>query len=183
MWKRFTEQAKRLVYYAQEDAAQHGLTAVDTEHLLIGLLLAVPLPPSEKIWPPPLTNNQPRRDTALLVLETFGLDLQALAGEVARQASRTDSPQKGVDMELAARGKYVVDFAYQEMRGFGNDYIGTEHILLGLIREEQGLAGRVLSQFGVTVERTRREVVQWQGGTALPPDPALRRPWWRIFGP
>src|SRR5258708_22380705 len=65
-------------------------------------------------------------------------------------------------MQLTPRAKRVIDLAYDEARQLNNNYIGTEHLLLGLIREGEGLAGRVLAKLGVDLERTRREVMALQ---------------------
>ncbi len=70
----------------------------------------------------------------------------------------------GQDMQLTPRAKRVIDLAYDEARQLNNNYIGTEHLLLGLIREGEGLAGRVLSKLGVDLDRTRREVMHLQEG-------------------
>ncbi len=70
---------------------------------------------------------------------------------------------------FTGRARQVVVYAQEEVRGFGHDHIGTEHILLGLLRQEEGLAARVLEYFGLTVERVRQQVVQIVG----PSEPAL----------
>src|SRR6185436_16619218 len=70
------------------------------------------------------------------------------------------------DMTLTPRAKRVIDLAYDEARNLNNNYIGTEHLLLGLIREGDGLAGRVLAKLGVELERARREVMALQDNEA-----------------
>ena len=93
-----------------------------------------------------------------------------IRSEIERQVARGDG-RLGQDMQLTPRAKRVIDLAYDEARQLNNNYIGTEHLLLGLIREGEGLAGRVLSKLGVDLDRTRREVMHLQegggeGGTA-----------------
>src|SRR5439155_10131415 len=74
----------------------------------------------------------------------------------------------GQDMQLTPRAKRVIDLAYEEARQLNNNYIGTEHLLLGLIREGDGLAARVLVKLGADLERTRREVYAMQEGENQP---------------
>ncbi len=78
-------------------------------------------------------------------------------------------------MQLTPRAKRVIDLAYDEARSLNNNYIGTEHLLLGLIREGEGLAGRVLQKLGVDLERTRREVMSLQDGETTAPQSSARR--------
>ena len=82
----------------------------------------------------------------------------------------------GRDMQLTPRAKRVIDLAYAEARRLGNDYIGTEHLLLGLVREGDGLAGRVLSRLGVDLAQARLAVATLQGASSdHPPAGSDRR--------
>ena len=92
---------------------------------------------------------------------TAGRQPRADPSEIERQVARGDG-RLGQDMQLTPRAKRVIDLAYDEARQLNNNYIGTEHLLLGLIREGEGLAGRVLAKLGVDLERTRREVMALQ---------------------
>jgi ornithine carbamoyltransferase len=146
MWQRFTERARKVVFYAQEEAGHLGENYVSTEHLLLGLV-------------------RENDSVAARVLHRMNVSLGRIRHEIERQVSRGDGRQ-GQDMQLTPRAKSVIDMAYDEARTLNNNYIGTEHLLLGLIREEEGLAGRVLIKLGVTLERTLGEVRQLQQGTA-----------------
>ncbi|MHB1457561.1 MAG: Clp protease N-terminal domain-containing protein, partial [Armatimonadota bacterium] len=95
------------------------------------------------------------------ILERMGLSLDQIRSEVERQVTKSDS-RLGPDMELTPRVKRVIDLAYDEARLLNNAYIGTEHLLLGLIREGDGLAARVLVKLGVDLERTRQEAAGFQ---------------------
>lgn len=137
MWQRFTERARRTVFYAQEEAARLGESYVSTEHLLLGIV-------------------RENDSVAARILERLGVSLSRIRSEIERQVQRGDGRQ-GQDMQLTPRAKRVIDLAYDEARQLSNEYIGTEHLLLGLVREEEGLAGRVLTKLGVTLEKARTE--------------------------
>jgi ATP-dependent Clp protease ATP-binding subunit ClpC len=142
MWQRFTERARKVVFYAQEEAQKFGEGYVSTEHLLLGLV-------------------READSVAARVLEKLGVSLNRIRAEVEKQLPRGDA-RPSQDMTLTPRAKRVIDLAYDEARNLNNNYIGTEHLLLGLIREGDGLAGRVLAKLGVELERARREVMSLQ---------------------
>lgn len=142
MWQRFTERARKVVFYAQEEAQKFGEGYVSTEHLLLGLV-------------------RESDSVAARVLEKLGVSLNRIRTEVEKQLPRGDA-RPSQDMTLTPRAKRVIDLAYDEARNLNNNYIGTEHLLLGLIREGDGLAGRVLQKLGVELEKARREVMALQ---------------------
>ncbi|HSV72265.1 MAG TPA: ATP-dependent Clp protease ATP-binding subunit [Chthonomonadales bacterium] len=142
MWQRFTERARRVVFFAQEEAGRLGENYVSTEHLLLGLV-------------------RENDSVAARILDRLGVSLGRIRSEIERQVARGDG-RIGQDMQLTPRAKRVIDLAYDEARQLNNNYIGTEHLLLGLIREGEGLAGRVLAKLGVDLERTRHEVIALQ---------------------
>jgi ATP-dependent Clp protease ATP-binding subunit ClpA len=130
MWQRFTEKARKTVFYAQEEAQRLGEGYISTEHLLLGLLR--------------------EECTATSILATLGCER-----EVVREAVKKHLPENAAklstDMTLTPRAKRVIDLAYDEAKFAGHNYIGTEHLLGGLIREGDGMAGTVLSLLGVTI--------------------------------
>ena len=138
MWQRFTERARRVVFFAQEEAARLGENYVSTEHLLLGLV-------------------RENDSVAARILDSLGVSLARIRADIERNVSKGEG-RMGPDMQLTPRAKRVIDLAYDEARQLNNNYIGTEHLLLGLIREGDGLAGRVLAKLGVDLDRTRREV-------------------------
>ena len=146
MWQRFTERARKVVFYAQEEAGRLGENYVSTEHLLLGLV-------------------RENDSVAARILDKIGVSLGRIRSEIERQVVHGDG-RLAQDMQLTPRAKRVIDLAYDEARQLNNNYIGTEHLLLGLIREGEGLAGRVLSKLGVDLDRTRREVTHMQEGGA-----------------
>jgi excisionase family DNA binding protein len=139
MWQRFTQRARNVVFFAQEEATGMGHGFVGTEHLLLGLV-------------------RERDHVAARLMTRMGVDLDAIRPEIERQAQRGTDPL-GQELQLTPRSKRVIDLAYEEARELNNNYVGTEHLLLGLIGEGEGLAARVLRPFGVDVERARREVI------------------------
>ncbi len=131
-----------MVFFAQEEAGRLGENYVSTEHLLLGLV-------------------RENDSVAARILDRLGVSLGRIRSEIERQVTRGDG-RLGQDMQLTPRAKRVIDLAYDEARQLNNNYIGTEHLLLGLIREGEGLAGRVLAKLNVDLERTRREVMALQ---------------------
>src|SRR5438105_2781259 len=142
MWQRFTERARRVVFFAQEEAARLGENFVGTEHLTLGLV---------------------REDdsVACRILDRLSVALGRVRAGIESQVTRGEG-NLGQDMQLTPRAKRVIDLAYEEARQLNNNYIGTEHLLLGLIREGDGLGGRVLNKLGVDLDRTRRAVILLQ---------------------
>ena len=111
---------------AQEEAGRLGENYVSTEHLLLGLV-------------------KENDSVAARILDRIGVSLGRIRSEIERQVARGDG-RMGPEMQLTPRAKRVIDLAYDEARQLGNNYIGTEHLLLGLIREGEGLAGRGFRQ-------------------------------------
>src|SRR3989454_3608209 len=148
MWQRFTERARRIIFFAQEEAAGLGENYVGTEHLLLGLV-------------------RENDSVAARILDRLGVPLGRIRSDIERQVTRGHG-NLGQDMQLTPRAKRVIDLAYEEARQLNNNYIGTEHLLLGVIREGDGLAARVLVKLGADLERTRREVYAMQEGENQP---------------
>jgi RNA polymerase sigma factor (sigma-70 family) len=139
VWGLFTERARRIVHLAREEAMRLDENFVGTEHLLLGLA------------------RVPESVGARLLVERFGLSLESLRAEIDEQAIR-GSGYGGGELQLSPRGKRVIDLAVEEARRLRNNYIGAEHLRLGLLREGYGLAARVLTNHGVDFESARRAV-------------------------
>lgn len=140
---RFTERAQRVVILAQEEARRLGHNVVGTEHLLLGLIAE-------------------GDGVAGRVLSQF-VDLQQVRGEVERIIGRGEGLIIG-QIGFTPRAKRVLELAFDEARQLGHTYIGTEHILLGLIREGEGVAAQVLANMGIDLETVRKQVVEVLGG-------------------
>ncbi len=154
MWQRFTENARKVVFFAQEEAGMLGENYVSTEHLLLGI---VRVPES----------------IGAQMLEGLGIKLEVVRASV-KAFVRQGKGRTGQNMQLTPRAKRVIDLAYDEARQLRHNYIGAEHLLLGLRREEDGVAARVLIGLGVTLEALHESLPQFQNkdaasGGALPP--------------
>ncbi len=146
MWQRFTERARKAVFYAQEEAGKWNQSFVGPEHLLLGLV---------------------REDDSFTarILDRIGVSRDQIRSEVQKQL-RPGADGQGKDLMLTPSAKQVVDLAYAEAKRLKNPYIGGEHLLLGLIAEQEGLAARVLIGLGMTLETTREQVQKSQEDAA-----------------
>jgi ATP-dependent Clp protease ATP-binding subunit ClpA len=138
MWQRFTEAARKAVFYAQEEAQGLGEGYVSTEHLLLGLLREA--------------------NTATRVLDRLMVSPEQVANRI--KAELPDRKREPRQMTLTPRAKRVIDLAYEEARGMDHNHIGSEHLLLGIIREGDGFSGRVLASFDVNLEKARQIVIE-----------------------
>ncbi len=138
MWQRFTERARRIVFFAQEEAAQLGENYVSTEHLLLGII-------------------REQDNFAVRILTRLGIRMADVREAVLSHLT-VGASISGQDMQLTPRAKKVIDITYLEAKALDCNYIGTEHLLLGLLVEEEGLAGRVLRDMGVQLEAVRAVV-------------------------
>lgn len=161
MWQRFTERARKVIFFAQEEAQKFGEGYVSSEHLLLGLL-------------------RERRSAAMTVLERLNVSSERVRTEIEKQLPKGDETP-GRDMTLTPRGKRIIDLAYDEARHLNNNYIGTEHLLLGLIREESGLGELVLKKLGAELDKARELVLELQGGSTPPPPKPKVRPVARLL--
>ena len=142
MWQRFTERARRAVYYAQEEANRLGESYVGTEHLLLGL-------------------TKDPESVAARILDRMDIPLAKIRSELEKLLTRGDN-RYTQETQLSPRARRVIDLAYDEARKLNYTYIGTEHLLLALIREADGIAAKVLENLGADLEKTRKEVLATQ---------------------
>src|SRR5262245_47852357 len=126
MFERYTEQARRLIFFARYEASQLGSPAIDTEHLLLGLL----------------REAQGRAST---LLASRGVSLLELRAEVERSILPAAATSTSVDIPLTPAARRVLDIALEEA---GRGQVNSEHLLLGLVRETEGVAGRLLRGHG-----------------------------------
>lgn len=142
----FTPRAQRALALARQEARRSGHDYVGTEHALLGLI---------KLG----------QGVGVATLQNLGLDLTRVRQEVEKHSPPSNTPSQVNDAELTPRTKRVLELAAREARNLNYNYIGTEHILLGLLRENQGVAAKILSNLKVDVEKVREEVIK-----ALDPD-------------
>lgn len=150
MFNRFTERARKVLVLAKEEARRFNHDYIGTEHILLGLV-------------------REGEGVACAVLQNLGLDMDRLRIEVEKLI--TPGSVTGVvgDIPFTPRAKKALELAAEEARTLGHNYIGTEHILLGLIREGEGLAMQVLYSLSVDLDKVREEIASLLGGSHSAP--------------
>lgn len=138
MFERFTERARRVVVFAQEEARSLNQNYIGTEHLLLGLI-------------------REKEGIAAKALENLEINLEDVRVQVEEIVGKGNVSLPG-HIPFTPRAKKVLEYALREALQLGHNYIGTEHILLGLIREGEGIAAKVLENLGADLESVRREV-------------------------
>jgi ATP-dependent Clp protease ATP-binding subunit ClpC len=144
VFERFTDRARRVVVLAQEEARTLNHNYIGTEHLLLGLLAE-----SDGV--------------AAQALEAMDISLDGVREQVEDIIGHGGKPP-GVHIPFTPRAKKVLELSLREALQLGHNYIGTEHILLGLIREGEGVAAQVLTKLGADLQRVRQQVIQLLSG-------------------
>ncbi|NQU74571.1 MAG: ATP-dependent Clp protease ATP-binding subunit [Candidatus Omnitrophica bacterium] len=144
MFNRFTERARKVVLLAKEEAKRFNHDYIGTEHILLGLI-------------------REGEGVAAAVLENLGLDSEKIRLEVEKLVHAGPSTVISGDIPFTPKAKKVIELAMDEARNLGHNYIGTEHLLLGLIREGEGVASQVLMNLGLDLNKVRDEVMQLLG--------------------
>jgi ATP-dependent Clp protease ATP-binding subunit ClpC len=148
MFNRFTERARKVIILAKEEARRFNHDYIGTEHILLGLI-------------------REGEGVAASVLEKMGLSLENIRLEIEKLVQPGPTTQIIGDIPFTPRAKKALELAAEEARSLGHNYIGTEHLLLGLIREGEGIASQVLLNLGLDLNRVRNEVLELLG-SALP---------------
>src|ERR1700742_5103518 len=144
MFERFTERARQVVVLAQEEARTLKHNYIGTEHILLGLL-------------------REEEGLAARVLESLDITVEEVRAQVARIVGQGDEVTSG-QIPFTPRAKKVLELALREALSLGHNYIGTEHILLGLVRENEGVAARILLDFDADSDKIRNEVIRMLSG-------------------
>lgn len=142
MFERFTERAQKVLALAQKEAMRLGHSNIGTEHILLGLI-------------------REGEGIAAKALKEIGLDAETIQAEVESLIGRGSHPMKAI--HYTPRAKKVVELSQDEARKMNHPYVGTEHLLLGLIREGEGVAARVLHNLDVSLNKARQQVLQLLG--------------------
>jgi ATP-dependent Clp protease ATP-binding subunit ClpC len=140
MFERYTDKARRVVVLAQEEARMLNHNYIGTEHILLGLI-------------------HEGEGVAAKALESLGISLEAVRQQVEEIIGQGQQAPSG-HIEFTPRVKTVLELSKREALQLGHNYIGTEHILLGLIREGEGVAAQVLVKLGADLNRVRQQVIQ-----------------------
>ncbi|MFM7355434.1 MAG: ATP-dependent Clp protease ATP-binding subunit, partial [Actinomycetota bacterium] len=160
MFERFTDRARRVVVLAQEEARMLNHNYIGTEHILLGLI-------------------HEGEGVAAKGLESLGISLEAVRSQVEEIIGQGQQAPSG-HIPFTPRAKKVLELSLREALQLGHNYIGTEHILLGLIREGEGVAAQVLVKLGADLNRVRQQVIQllsgYQGKEAVTAGPAEGTP-------
>src|SRR5687767_1001004 len=144
MFERFTERARQVVVLAQDEARALKHNYIGTEHILLGLL-------------------REEEGLAARVLESLDITVEEVRAQVARIVGQGDEVTTG-QIPFTPRAKKVLELALREALSLGHNYIGTEHILLGLVRENEGVAARILLDFDADAEKIRNEIIRMLSG-------------------
>src|SRR6201747_1326786 len=144
MFERFTERARQVVVLAQDEARALKHNYIGTEHILLGLL-------------------REEEGLAARVLDSLEITVEEVRAQVARIVGQGDEVTTG-QIPFTPRAKKVLELALREALSLGHNYIGTEHILLGLVRENEGVAARILLDFDADAEKIRNEIIRMLSG-------------------
>jgi len=166
----FTERVRKVLALAREEAGALHHEYVGTEHILLGIL-------------------RERENVATTMLVNLNVQLESVRSRIESVAKKGRSRSPGADLPYSSRAKKVLELAMTEARQINHTYVGTEHLLLGLLREKKGLAATVLAEHGVTITNARDEmlrVLRENAPSALQdagelPDP-IRGPFWTADG-
>jgi uncharacterized protein (TIGR03435 family) len=169
MFERFTERARRALFFARYEASQLGSAGIDTEHLLLGLI----------------------REGKGLITRLFadgGVAGDDIRAEVLGRVPRGPTISTSVEIPFSGAAKRALQYAAQEADGLSHDYIGTEHLLLGLLREQGSVAADVLTSRGLRLNRVREKIVDFldngeqrgHPGPPITPSNTFKWPWLRF---
>ena len=149
----FTERVRKVLAMAREEAARLHHEYIGTEHMLLGLI-------------------REGEGVAATVLQNLSVELDDIQQKIEETVARGKAGQTtGPDLPYTSRAKKVLELAMDEARELNHSYVGTEHLLLGLLREEKGIAAQVLFDAGVTIEDAREEVIRILGEASTEPAP------------
>ena len=144
MFNKFTERARKVILLAKEEARRFNHDYVGTEHILLGLI-------------------REEEGVASAVLQNLGLRLEDIRKEIEKYLTPNPSMHILGDIPFTPRAKRVLEMAAEEARNMGHNYIGTEHILLGLLKEGEGIGAQVLQDLGVDLDKVRYEIMNFLG--------------------
>ena len=141
MFKRFTERARRVIILAREEAELYRHEYLGTEHILQGVI-------------------KDGGGIAVAIIQKTGTDLTQLKKELEKNLPRSSSSLIIGDIPFTSRAKKILEFAVEEARSLNHNYIGTEHLLLGLLKEKEGVACRILNGFGVYFDDVKERIIE-----------------------
>src|SRR5512134_790140 len=151
----FTDRVRKVLQMAREEAARLHHEYVGTEHILLGLI-------------------REGEGVAAAVLTNLNVDLEEIQQKIEETVKKGKAPAAAgpPDLPYTSRAKKVLELAMAEARELNHSYVGTEHLLLGLLREEKGIAAQVLNSLGVSLEEARAETLKLLGSDVNPSTPS-----------
>jgi len=152
MFNKFTERARKVILLAKEEAKRFNHDYIGTEHLLLGLI-------------------REGEGVAAAVLQNLGLSTEVIRIELEKAVQPGPPTVVSGDIPFTPKAKKVIELAMDEARSLGHNYVGTEHLLLGLIREGEGVASQVLLNLGLDLGKVRSEVMELLGSATPGPQP------------
>jgi len=140
MFELYTESARRVIFFGRYEASQFGSTTIETEHLLLGLL----------------------REDRSLIKRFFGTSasIESIRRVIEGQMTIHEKVSTSIDLPLTSECKRILAYAAEEAEGLNHRHIGTEHLLLGILREESGTAAKILKQLGLNLDSAREAASQ-----------------------
>jgi ATP-dependent Clp protease ATP-binding subunit ClpC len=142
MFEQYTERAKRVLAFGKYEASQMGSDAMQTEHLLLGLIRG-------------------EEDIILKLFSKWNIDPVETRAEVEMMSTYQRRKSAQLEIAISREVQCVLAFAVEEAKALKHEYVGTEHMFLGLLREENAMAGRILAQKGVRVAGVRADVASF----------------------
>ena len=144
MFERFTERARQVIVLSQDEARELKHNYIGTEHILLGVI-------------------REEEGLAARVMDSFDVTLEDVRFEVKKRIGTGDEATSG-QIPFTPRAKKVLELALREALSLGHNYVGTEHLLLGLVRENQGVAATILQDFDISAEMVRNEIIRVLSG-------------------
>jgi ATP-dependent Clp protease ATP-binding subunit ClpC len=147
MYERFTDRARKVMRFANEEAQRFNHEYIGTEHILLGLV-------------------QEDAGVAVNVLKNLNIDLRKIRRMIEQIITSGPDLVTTSQLPQTPRAKKVIEYSIEEARNFNYNYVGTEHLLLGLLREQEGVAAQVLTNLGLKLEDVREEILNSLGHTS-----------------
>src|SRR3990167_7355100 len=144
MFNKFTERARKVILLAKEEAKRFNHDYIGTEHILLGLI-------------------REGEGVAAEVLQNLGLSLETIRLEIQKLVQPGPSTIVSGNPPFTPKAEKVIELAMDEAKAMGHNYVGTEHLLLGLIREGEGVASQVLLNLGLDLNKVREEIIELLG--------------------
>ena len=142
-YEQFSDEGRKVMQFANQEAQRLNHEYIGTEHILLGLI---------------------KEGSCVLVFKSFGIELWKVRADIESIIRRGPNVVAMGKLPPTPRARNVIEYAMEEARNLNHNYVDTEHILLGLLREQEGVGGVVLTNFGLTMEKARREVIQILSG-------------------